>query len=104
MTESDNPSLQTSHERETNQQLQFDTDWETIQPGQNNSMAMVATASSAPPAACSSSCHDKCLKFDWESSTSTCVCPNYVFCFFCSSFITQNYSFCVFIMCMSKFV
>ncbi|XP_058054693.1 1-acylglycerol-3-phosphate O-acyltransferase Pnpla3-like isoform X3 [Anopheles bellator] len=33
MSESDNPALQTANERELNQQLEFDTDWETTQPG-----------------------------------------------------------------------
>ncbi|XP_058054691.1 1-acylglycerol-3-phosphate O-acyltransferase Pnpla3-like isoform X1 [Anopheles bellator] len=32
MSESDNPALQTANERELNQQLEFDTDWETTQP------------------------------------------------------------------------
>ncbi|XP_041785100.1 1-acylglycerol-3-phosphate O-acyltransferase Pnpla3-like isoform X3 [Anopheles merus] len=33
MSESDNPALQTANELEANQQLEFDTDWETTQPG-----------------------------------------------------------------------
>ncbi|XP_035786227.1 patatin-like phospholipase domain-containing protein 2 isoform X2 [Anopheles albimanus] len=33
MSESDNPAIQTANERELNQQLEFDTDWETTQPG-----------------------------------------------------------------------
>uniref|UniRef100_A0A182ULQ6 triacylglycerol lipase n=1 Tax=Anopheles merus TaxID=30066 RepID=A0A182ULQ6_ANOME len=32
MSESDNPALQTANELEANQQLEFDTDWETTQP------------------------------------------------------------------------
>ncbi|XP_050092417.1 uncharacterized protein LOC126575655 isoform X1 [Anopheles aquasalis] len=32
MSESDNPAIQTANERELNQQLEFDTDWETTQP------------------------------------------------------------------------
>ncbi|XP_061511404.1 uncharacterized protein LOC1280743 isoform X2 [Anopheles gambiae] len=32
MSESDNPALQTANELEVNQQLEFDTDWETTQP------------------------------------------------------------------------
>lgn len=58
MTDSDNPSIQTINELELNQQLQFDNDWEGAQSG-------------------SEGCH-VCLKIDWESSTSRCVClPNH---------------------------
>lgn len=32
MTDDGNPALQTSQEREVNQQLEFDNDWETTQP------------------------------------------------------------------------
>lgn len=53
MTDSDSPDIQTVHERETNQQLQFDTDWDASETGRN--------------------CH-VCLKFNWEPSTSQCVC------------------------------
>lgn len=54
MTDSDSPELQTLHEREANQQLQFDTELDATETGRN--------------------C-DVCLELDWDSSTSTaCVC------------------------------
>lgn len=54
MTDSDDPELQTIGERTLNQQLQFDSsDWDATPAGRN--------------------CH-VCLKLDWESSTSRCVC------------------------------
>lgn len=46
MTDNENPSLQTANERELNQQLEFDSEWDTTTPGHYN----------------------------WESSTSRCVC------------------------------
>lgn len=52
MTDSDNPAVQTMNEREINQQLQFDTEWDIMSPTGRN-------------------CHG-CLKL--ESSTSRCVC------------------------------
>lgn len=55
MTDSENPSLQTTNERELNQQLEFDTEWDTNTPGRRPS------------------CHG-CLQYNWESSTSRCVC------------------------------
>ena len=55
MTDSDSPAVQTLSELELNQQLQFDTeDWDGVPTGD---------------------CH-VCLKLDWESSTSRCVCSN----------------------------
>lgn len=54
MTDSESPAVQSMGERETNQQLQFDTDWDVVPPTGRN-------------------CHG-CLKLDWESSTSRCVC------------------------------
>lgn len=56
MTDSDSPVMQTFGEREANQQLQFDSEWDVV-----------------PPVATGSNCHG-CLKLDWESSTSRCVC------------------------------
>lgn len=56
MTDSDNPSVQTVEERETNQQLQFDNDWDIL-----------------PPTAAGRNCLG-CLQLNWESSTSRCVC------------------------------
>ncbi len=53
MTDSDSPEMQTLHERETNQQLQFDTELDPSETGRNCRV---------------------CLKLDWESSTSRCVC------------------------------
>lgn len=52
MTDSDSPAVQSLGERETNQQLQFDTDWDVVPPTGIN-------------------CHG-CFKL--ESSTSRCVC------------------------------
>lgn len=54
MTDSDSPVMQTFGEREANQQLQFDSEWDVVPPTGSN-------------------CHG-CLKLDWESSTSRCVC------------------------------
>lgn len=54
MTDNENPSLQTTNERELNQQLEFDSEWDTTTPGRP-------------------SCHH-CLQYNWESSTSRCVC------------------------------
>lgn len=54
MTDTEDAELQTTGERELNQQLQFDTsDWDATPSGRN--------------------CH-VCLTIDWESSTSFCVC------------------------------
>ena len=53
MTDSDSPELQTLNERETNQQLQFDTELDASETGRN--------------------CH-VCLKLKWDSSSSPCVC------------------------------
>ena len=58
MSDCDNPALQTKAERELNQQLQFDTEWDQQQPG-----------TITPP-----TCNDGCIKLNWESSTSRCVC------------------------------
>lgn len=67
MTENDHPSLQTESERETNQQLQFDTDWETTEPGTS------CPSSSSPPNTTSASCNG-CFELKWESSKSRGVC------------------------------
>lgn len=53
MTESENPDVLTTGENERNHQLQFDSEWDSTSIGSN--------------------CH-VCLKIDWESSTSRCVC------------------------------
>lgn len=53
MTDSDSPVMQTFGECETNQQLQYDSEWDVVPPTGSN-------------------CHG-CLKLDWESSTSRCV-------------------------------
>lgn len=53
MTDNENPIVQTTNERETNHQLQFDSEWDPTSIGRN--------------------CH-VCLKINWESSTSRCVC------------------------------
>lgn len=60
MSGSDSPALQTVNERELNQQLEFDSDWEATQPGTDTVT-------------------DKNIKcngclVNWVSSMSHCVC------------------------------
>lgn len=54
MTDNESTAAQSLNERDTNQPLQFDTEWDLKPPTGRN-------------------CHG-CLKLDWESSTSRCVC------------------------------
>lgn len=60
MTDDGSPALQTVQEREVNQQLEYDNDWETTQPG------MARSADIPTPKAHS-----------WTSSMSQCVCPHF---------------------------
>lgn len=53
MTDSDSTDIQSIQERETNQQLQFDTEWDVPETGTDCNV---------------------CLKLDWASSTPSCVC------------------------------
>nr|ABL75463.1 iPLA-2 [Aedes aegypti] len=60
MTDDGSPALQTVQEREVNQQLEYDNDWETRQPGTARS-ADVSTPKS----------------HSWTTSMSQCVCLHY---------------------------
>jgi hypothetical protein len=76
MTDTDNPALQTLAERELNQNLEFETDWQTTQPG-----ISLNTSSNQQQNIIKTKCHNNCcFKIDWESSSHRCVC--YLCCLF----------------------
>lgn len=55
MTDDGSPALQTEQEREVNQQLEFDNDWETTQPG-------TASPEESPKTHCWSSTMSQCVR------------------------------------------
>lgn len=71
MTGNEDPSIQTKNERELNEQLQYDSDWDN-QTGSTSSFSSSQSLSS------SSSLNNERIQFDWESSTSLGVCFQFI--------------------------